>query len=266
MSTTFGNSHQQLEFQTFLKGTNRTVALTGPAHLGKASFARYAIEQSVDPSDFLLMEEGIDGVRGVVEFCRSLPLNSEYRVVLVDNASSLSEPAQDALLKLTEEPHQSLKIVLISHDLGHLQLSLRSRIRKSTVWYHLNDSDMRLFANSFSSVACEPLLSLSCGIPGLYRIMMETPGFEEFFSFTNRIALGEVKPFNTATPSLIKELKGPSAIRDAIVHVIHRSSRISRDPMASAHMLRFCDTLSRVTSANADIHWSRMAAHLSDVI
>ena len=265
MPETFGNSRAQIEIQAFLTDSRRTLALTGPAHLGKASCAEELFAQSFHPADFLTMGEGIDGVREAVEFSRSAPLESPFRVILVDDADGLGEPAQDALLKLTEEPHPSLKVVLVAHDPGHLQPALRSRIRNEIRWEPLNPTDMHAFCETVSSVISYPLMDLATGRPGLYRSMMESPGFEELFAIVTRILSGGSKPVLFPTPDLVKGLKGPGPVRDAVVHILRAAARSASSERA-VHVLRFCGTLSRVTSASADIHWQRMAAHLSDVL
>jgi len=262
----FGNSRSQNELKNFLQNHQRTVALTGPSQLGKHSFARESIEGSVHPTDSLFMGDGIDGVREATEFCRNSPLNGDFRILVVDDAGSLGEPAQDALLKMTEEPHSSMKVVLIAHDLGHLQPALRSRIRHVLKWSPLSANEMKTYAESISAVVCSPLLALSSGLPGLYRAMMESAGFEELYEYVVRISQSEARPFMQQVPEIVKSLKGPGLIRDAVVNVLRIAARRSNPVSRSLPILRFCDTIEHSISANAELHWMRMTACLSDVI
>lgn len=264
MPKIFGNCFQQDKTREFLTSSERTLALTGPAHLGKFSHARDSIVSFADPSDYLVMGSGIDGVREAVQFSRASPLHGSFRFILVDDAESLGDPAQDALLKLTEEPHSGLKVIIVSNDPGNLQPALRSRIRHEVKWHPLNHEDMTSFCESVSSVVQTELMRLSDGLPGIYSTMMETPGVEEFYSYVVKILGGGSSPILFPAPDLVKDLKGPSPVRDLIIHLIRRAAR-SADPSRSIHALRFCSTLGKSISANPEIHWFRMAAHLSDV-
>ncbi len=218
----------------------------------------------VHPTDYLIMDDGIDGVREAVDFCQSEPLNGEFRVVFIDDAASLSDPAQDALLKVCEEPYSSIKLIMIAHDPGLLQPSFRSRIRLEFKWTRLSDIDMRLHAEKVSAVIYESLLKLAGGLPGMYSTFLEIGGLEDLHNDVRSMLIGKSNPIMGQVPDIIKTLKGKSATRDAIVHVLRAATR-GLDPSRSVHMLRFCSTLATSVSANAEIHWMRAVAHWSDV-
>ena len=261
----FGNTHSQSLLLDFFQGRQRTTALTGPAHLGKASCALSLLDTLIHPTDLLVMSEGVDGARDAVSFCRSEPLNGDWRVLFVDDAGALSEPAQDALLKICEEPHPSMKVIIVAHDPGHVQPALRSRIRNEIRWLPLSDEEMYSYAGTVSAVTHEPLLRLSSGVPGIYRALMEVAGLEDLYGFACRCIAGTVRPIMLSTPDVIKDLKGKNLTRDAVVHVLRAAARVSGNPVRSIPILDFCSTLTSSPSANAEIHWMRAAAHLSDV-
>ncbi len=259
----FGNSPQQKNLRENLMGPKGPISLTGSAHVGKFSLAKELIEELVHPSDFLIMGDGIESAREVVSFCSSNPLHSTKRVVLVDDAGSLSEPAQDALLKITEEPHPAMKVVVVCHDVGNVQPAFRSRLRYEIGFGRLIPTEMRDFAATVASVVDEDILKLSQGMPGIYTVMMNNSGFEDLFSFSSRIAQGVSDPFLLPTPDLVKNLKGAGPIRDAIASIIHLASRTGSDTSKMIHLMDFSSLLIRHPSANADIHWQRMAANIS---
>lgn len=240
------------------------MALTGPPHVGKASFLKEELEATVHPSDLLIASEGVDGVREAIEFARSAPLGSEQRTILVDDADSLSYPAQDALLKICEEPHSGLRIVLVAHDLHGLLPPLRSRMRDVIRWTVLSHEEMLGFADTVAAVPSDLLLNLASGRPGLYLAMMQNAGFEDLHAAL--LEAGSGKPaFMRDTPPLIKGLKGQGPVRDAVVHVIRSASRSAQDWRRAAQLLRLCAVLGGCPSANAEIHWMRAARALSDV-
>ena len=259
----FGNLAARTQLQNLTDSNTPVIAVTGPSHVGKFSAVRHSYEGSCDPSDFLVMEKGVDGVREVIDFLGMKPLRESHRTVLIDNG--LSEPAQDALLKITEEPTSTTRIVLVSHDLESLLPALRSRIRTEIRFGRLSDDEMCDFSNSFSSVVYPSLLKLSSGRPGFYRTMMENSGFDNLFDTLKEIASGSSDVFMGSVPQLIKDLKGESNIRDTVVHLVHRASRFATNTEVLFQMLKLCRTLSGCPSANAEIHWLRMTAHLVNV-
>jgi hypothetical protein len=210
------------------------------------------------------MQSGVDGAREAVEFSRTDPVGSPIRALLVDDADRLGEPAQDALLKICEEPPEYFTVVLVNHDPGHLQQSLASRIRTDVHWFPLSDAEMREFATSLLLGLSESALNMSCGLPGMYRTIAETGGFEELYDFAVRAASGKLTVLDKP-PKLISDLEnGPSSVRDAVIHVLRQVGRgMLSHPIVACGILKFCSVLSGSTSANAEIHWKRMVVEFS---
>ncbi|MFH1246537.1 MAG: hypothetical protein V1489_02055 [Candidatus Liptonbacteria bacterium] len=72
---------------------------------------------------------GIDAVRGVRRFLSSKPTASPYLTVIIDCAETLTTEAENALLKVAEEPTEFALIVFIATDPEDLLPTLRSRLR-----------------------------------------------------------------------------------------------------------------------------------------
>ncbi|SRR6266481_1592408 len=73
---------------------------------------------------------GIDAVREVKNFLWQRPNVSPYRVLIIDQAELLTEEAQNALLKITEEPPESGVLILVAKDPELLAPTLVSRLQK----------------------------------------------------------------------------------------------------------------------------------------
>ncbi|MDO8515854.1 MAG: AAA family ATPase, partial [bacterium] len=73
---------------------------------------------------------GIDAVREIKNFLWQKPNVSPYRTVIVDDAELLTTEAQNALLKITEEPPASGLVILVAHDEESLLPTLRSRLER----------------------------------------------------------------------------------------------------------------------------------------
>ena len=73
---------------------------------------------------------GIDAAREIKDFLWQKPNVSPRRTLILDEAEFLTTEAQNALLKITEEPPASSLIILISSDPDGLLATILSRVEK----------------------------------------------------------------------------------------------------------------------------------------
>ena len=73
---------------------------------------------------------GIDVSRSFVEFLYQYPNASSHRTLIVSSAEKLTTQAQNALLKIAEEPPEKGLLILIVRDQEALLAPLRSRFQK----------------------------------------------------------------------------------------------------------------------------------------
>lgn len=73
---------------------------------------------------------GIDAVREIKTFVYQKPNLSKYRTLILDEAERMTEAAENALLKVAEEPPESSLIILIVREPELLSATLRSRFQK----------------------------------------------------------------------------------------------------------------------------------------
>lgn len=73
---------------------------------------------------------GIDLIRSASEFLWQKPAISSRRTLVVNNADLLTAPAQNAILKIAEEPPQSALIILLVQDPSVLLPAVQSRFQK----------------------------------------------------------------------------------------------------------------------------------------
>lgn len=66
-------------------------------------------------------------VRRVAPFLRMTSSEGGWRVVIIDDADTMNRNAQNALLKILEEPPEQTLIILVTHRLGTLIPTIRSR-------------------------------------------------------------------------------------------------------------------------------------------
>ena len=117
----------------------------GPPRVGKGTFARslgnYLETKDFEPSasgilgDLLVIEPvegsiGINPVREIKNFLWQRPNRSPYRTLIIDGAADLTDEAQNALLKIAEEPPASSLILVVLDDPERLRPTLQSRFQK----------------------------------------------------------------------------------------------------------------------------------------
>jgi DNA polymerase III delta prime subunit len=73
---------------------------------------------------------GIDAVREIKNFLWQKPNMSARRTLIIDNADLLTTEAQNALLKITEEPPASSLLILVTSDVESLLPTIVSRLPK----------------------------------------------------------------------------------------------------------------------------------------
>lgn len=71
----------------------------------------------------------IDTVRKVAPFLRMTSSDGGWRIVLIDDADTMNRNAQNAVLKVLEEPPKNTLLILICHRAGALIPTIRSRCR-----------------------------------------------------------------------------------------------------------------------------------------
>ena len=72
----------------------------------------------------------IDEVRETVDFLSKTSFNNGWKIVIIDSADEMNRNAENALLKILEEPPAKTLILLICHNLGMLLPTIRSRCVK----------------------------------------------------------------------------------------------------------------------------------------
>jgi DNA polymerase III subunit gamma/tau len=105
---------------------------SGGRGIGKTSLARiFARELGVSEKDVYEIDaashNGVDEVRALREGAVLLPLESKYKVYVLDEVHMLSKGAFNALLKIIEEPPQHVIFILATTDIHKVPETIISR-------------------------------------------------------------------------------------------------------------------------------------------
>jgi DNA polymerase-3 subunit delta' len=88
------------------------------------------IEKPVDPKTQKPKTEiNVETARKVAPFLRMTSAEGGWRVVIIDDADTMNRNAQNALLKILEEPPKNALLIMVTHRLGAMIPTIRSRCR-----------------------------------------------------------------------------------------------------------------------------------------
>lgn len=82
---------------------------------------------------------GVDDVREIIEKCQLNTIGSKYRVYIIDEAHMMSKSAQNAMLKLLEDPPKDTIFLLCTTEEEKLLETIRSRAR--ILRFHIVDKN-----------------------------------------------------------------------------------------------------------------------------
>lgn len=116
----------------------------------------------------------IESIRDAKKKLSLFPYHGKYKIMIIDEAQKLSISAQNALLKILEEPNPTTIIFLITHEIDKILSTVKSRCQ--ILNFNLSD-DMEM-QKTFS----EEIVSLAAGRPGLAKIMNENEEERNFRS------------------------------------------------------------------------------------
>lgn len=124
----------------------------------------------------------VETARKVAPFLRMTSAEGGWRVVIIDDADSMNRNAQNALLKILEEPPSNALLILITHRLGALIPTIRSRCRVLQ-FDTLSENDLanlmeKEIGNTLSSEDRALLSALAGGSIGSAKTIIDSNGLE----------------------------------------------------------------------------------------
>ena len=169
--------------------------LCGPRGIGKATLA-YKIAKSVygNVGDFFIIDLAhnlddrgnikadaknisVNTVRNMIERMQMSSMSGQWRVVLIDAVDELTVAAENAILKLLEEPPAQTLFLLVTHQLSAVLPTVRSRARVEKM-HPLSMSELRELCVRFmgDEEISDEILKLSNGSFGKIANLKETGG------------------------------------------------------------------------------------------
>lgn len=208
MSELLGHTMMAREFQELTKTNNlgHGYIFYGPSMVGKKTFAQTlarslasqapaaprseAVLYDAKIIDLASMKQlnpntkdsiGIDAIREIKNFLWQKPTVSSRRTLIIDEAELLTAEAQNALLKVTEEPPLSSLLLIISSDIDGLLPTIVSRLPKLYFGLiHQAEIEQWLIADHGLAKAKAALLARrAMGKPGLASRLLTDKEFKK---------------------------------------------------------------------------------------
>lgn len=191
----------------------------GPARLGKRQvalrLASYA-ETGCFETDQVLQESmliepdpggtiGIDAVRAIKQFLWQMPVVGGKRIVVVDRAETMTTEAQNAILKITEEPPAAGLLILVTEDVERLLPTIQSRFQKiNFLPVPIQKIKEWLTSQGASETQAETAAAQSFGLPGLAWALGHDDALKESLAMARKL----LKAPRSARNALLKDIVG----------------------------------------------------------
>ncbi|MET3590296.1 DNA polymerase-3 subunit delta' [Bartonella silvatica] len=126
----------------------------------------------------------IDDIRDVMHFLNQTSQNNEWRIVIIDPADDMNRSAANAILKTLEEPPEKVLFIIITHSLGKLLPTIRSRCHKISLRPLCDDEMKKIITHIFShqnlpdEKTIEMIIQRSKGNPRTAALLICNGGFE----------------------------------------------------------------------------------------
>lgn len=149
------------EFEIYERPLQDALILNDAGAAGRIPLANSGQATSVNSGQALpRVPAGIDAMRSVKKFLWQRPAISSKRLVIINNAVNLTTQAQNAILKITEEPPEHSVLILIANQTDNLIPPLFSRLQR-IYFGRLSEDEMLKVIND------KKIVDSAFGRPGL---------------------------------------------------------------------------------------------------
>ena len=163
-------------------------------------------------------ELGIDHISPIFSNLAYAPAQNEWRVVVIDDSDHLNRFGANTLLKILEDLPSRTTVLLISHYIGRMIATIRSR-GCVVAMKSLSLPEMERVLAMHGWPHHQTLLNLAAGRPGLYR-QLQALGGEDFLNVVRQV-FGNRRPgLYEFGIKLLADGVDVQTLFQAIIHVV----------------------------------------------
>lgn len=138
MSNAYIHPHTQQHIDGLIRDFPQSVVFSGPKGIGLSAIVSYVSQELKTHPIYILPEkdEKVDLEKGVITvdvirrlYALTKTIETGTRLVVIDYAERMGNQAQNAFLKLLEEPGINTHFILLTHTLSKLLPTVRSRVQ-----------------------------------------------------------------------------------------------------------------------------------------
>ena len=183
--------HQQTAGQVahFIARPSHALLLVGPDGIGKGILARHLVAQILELADtqavdmshavsVIIPDEkqtiSIEAVRTLQRFLKLKTAGKKQlrRAIIVEHAQAMTTEAQNAFLKLLEEPPADTLVIMTAANQQSLLPTILSRVQMLAIMEPLKEQLLAFF-NNYPQSAVMQTYFLSGGLPGLMKALLD---------------------------------------------------------------------------------------------
>ncbi|MDG7056317.1 MAG: DNA polymerase III subunit delta' [Wolbachia endosymbiont of Meromenopon meropis] len=171
--------HDQAKKRLMNNLSVQTWLICGKRGIGKAtlikSFSNWFLIKNCNEIalDLCVVENnviGIEKIRKMKDFLYLSPIQSEYKIAIIDSLESMTNNAKNAILKILEEPPKNSKIFIISHKPHDIQTIIKCRcfqLNLSSLTYYETRQVVLSKCNKSNNQILNEIIALFPGMPGV---------------------------------------------------------------------------------------------------
>lgn len=199
-----------------------------------------------DISEFSAQESNkdplkVDSIRQIRSNAFVFPNEAEKRVFILHNMQYANEQAQNALLKILEEPPEYVRFILTTPVSSVLLETILSRAAVYSLGQQLSDS-----LNKKHSEACEKAKAIAAAIlaPNEFDLMRETGAFEK----DGELMVLVLSQLRLIFRDAVAKKQSPSA---TLLSTAHEQAAALARSLTVAQLMRLIDSVAQLEKADA---------------
>ncbi len=242
--------------ESFLKNSGHALCLVGPTGAGKGYIAKTVArtclgDATTDHIRTLIPDPsiGIEQIRELQTFLRLKQPGKAVirRVIIIEDAQQMTDEAQNALLKMLEEPPEDTVFILTTDGSSSLKSTVYSRVQQVRVLPITQSVASDYFNHPEGKISTA--FSLSGGYVGLLHGLLEDPEHELV------TAVAEAKSLMRATPyERLLEVDRLAKQKERLGTLLYALERVVSAALQSGKL----PTMKRLTGAMRAIYEARL--------